>query len=155
MKIRTTANIDRDIIVRIRDAAEFYGVSTMELVHVLLKIMFQEKPFKLRFNCAVGYQGRRDRDRWICFHLELSQAVYESGLDMRKIMKLSVSYLLSYAVGVYMERAVEEIMSGYAKDNYPNIYIFTAKFTPKKSTYTVFHTLPDPEDCPNHLNSSA
>jgi hypothetical protein len=154
MKIQTTANIDKMIYGRICDSAEQCGVSSNLLVHVLLKIMIKEKPLSFRFNRRVEYQERRGRDQWKCFHLEMSEAVYESCLDMRKLMKLSVSYLLSYAVMVYMERAVREILEGAAPDNYPDIYVIFTHHSPHKSTHTAFHTLPDPSDYPEHLRSS-
>jgi hypothetical protein len=154
MKIRTTANIDRKIAGRICEAAEICGISTHQLVHVLLKIMIKEKPLSFRFNRSVEYQSRRNKDQWKCFHLELSEAVYESCMDMRKLMKLSVSFLLNYVVEVYLERAVAEIMDGSASDNYPDIYVIFTHHSPYKSTHTAFHTLPEPSDYPDHLRSS-
>jgi hypothetical protein len=154
MKIRTTANIDRKITGRICEAAELCGISIHQLVHVLFKIMIREKPLKFRFNRSVEYQQRRNKDQWKCFHIELSEAVYESCMDMRKLMKLSVSFLLNYAVEEYLDRAVAEIMDGSAPDNYPDIYVIFTHHSPYKSTHTAFHTLPDPSDYPEHLRSS-
>jgi hypothetical protein len=154
MKIRTTANIDRNIWGRICEAAELCGISTHQLVHVLFKIMIREKPLKFRFNRSVEYQPRRNLNQWKCFHMELSEAVYESCMDMRKLMKLSVSFLLNYAVEVYLDRAVAEIMDGSASDNYPDIYVIFTHHSPHKSTHTAFHTLPDQSDYPDHLRSS-
>jgi hypothetical protein len=154
MKIRTTANIDKKIYGRICESAEFCGVDVQQLVHVLLKLMIKDKPLKYRFNRTVEYQERREKNKWKCFHLELSEAVHESGIDMRKLMKWSVSFLLSYAVEFYMERAVEEILDGSAPDNYPDIYFIFTQHSPYRSTYTAFHTVPDPDDYPDHLKPS-
>jgi hypothetical protein len=155
MLIRTTANIDKKIYEKIIASAEFLGIKPKQLVHVIFKILILEKPFKFRVHRTVQYQGRRGRDNWKCFHLELSEAVHESGIDMRKLMKWSVSFLLSYGVEVYMERAVREIESGYADVNYPDVYVIFARHTPKRSTFTVFHTLPEEYEYPDDLQSSA
>jgi hypothetical protein len=155
MIIRTTANIDKSIDERICEAAKFCGIKPQQIVNILMMIMIKEKPLEFRSFCAVEYQERRDEDRWKCFHLELTGAVYEASIDLRKLMKLSVSYLLSYAVEVYMERAVEEIMRGDAADNYPQNYTIFIHHSLKKSTFTIFHTVPDQEVYPDHLRSSA
>jgi hypothetical protein len=155
MTIFTTANIDKSTDRRICDAAELCGIKPRQIASILMKILIKEKSLEIRSDRTVEYQARRDKDQWKCFHLELTGAVYGASIDLRNLMKLSVSYLLSYAVEVYLERAVEEVMNGAVEINYPENYTLFIHHSPERSTFTVFHTAPDPEDYQYHRRSSA
>jgi hypothetical protein len=151
MDIETTANIDTGTYRTIKDTAKMLGVSGRKLVSVLLKIVVREMPFDYRIYRTVEYQADRPVGEWKCFHLRLSGAVYESGHDMRKLMKYSLSFLLCYAVRVYLEKAVRILREDETLVSYPECYGLFAIHTEEISTFTVFHTPPEEKDLPRHF----
>jgi hypothetical protein len=151
MKIQTTANIEYSVYEKIIEASSDSGIPVKKLVHVIFRILIAEKPLPAEFFSTVKYQRRPEGVKWKCFHLELDEAVYESAIDMRKLMKRSVSFLLDLGVGIYLDRALREIDEGVVADNYPNVYFIFIHHSPKTSTYTAFHTVPFPSDYPNHF----
>jgi hypothetical protein len=151
MYIETTANIDLGTYRTIKAAAKELGVSARKLVNLLLKIVVREMPFDYRIYQTVEYQGDRPKEDWVCFHLRLTGAVYESGHDMRKLMKYSLSFLLCYAVRVYMEKAVRILREDVNLVSYPESYGISAIHTEEISTFTIFHTRPEEKDLPRHF----
>jgi len=134
MYIETTANIDEGTYRTIKDTAKMLKVPVRRLVHVLLKIVVREKPFDYRLYRTVEYQADRVEKDWVCFHLRLTGTVYESGHDMRKLMKYSLSFLLCYAVRVYLEKAMKILREDENLVSYPEIYSIFAIHTPEIST---------------------
>jgi hypothetical protein len=151
MYIETTANIDQGTYRIIKSTAKALGIPGRRLVHVLLKLVVKEMPFDYRIYRTVEYQADRAEGEWKCFHLRLTGAVYESGHDMRKLMKYSLSFLLCYAVRVYLEKAVKILTEDVNLDSYPDIYCLSAIHTEEISTFTVFHTFPEEKDLPRHF----
>jgi hypothetical protein len=150
MIIHTTANIDISIKEKIVYASEICGVSKRKIVHYLFKILIKDKPLIFSFFNTVKYQIKKENTDWNCFHLYLSEANYEACLDMRKLMKKSVSFLLAYAVDKYIDRVIEEFHSG-TTNNYYDFYLIFTHHSPNNSTFTAFHTFPDPIDYPRYF----
>lgn len=67
-----------------------------------------------RFGTLVQYQQRSSPKYWHIFHLRVRVDDYEYLLDLRKLLKMSVSMILSYAVKKYLNR----IINGGNTDNY-------------------------------------
>jgi hypothetical protein len=151
MDIDTTANIDNGTYRIIKDTAKELKVSARKLVNLLLKIVVKEMPFDYRIYRTVEYQADRPEEDWKCFHLRLTGAVYESGHDMRKLMKYSLSFLLCYAVRVYLEKAVKILKEDENLVSYPECYGISAIHTEEISTFTIFHTPPEEKDLPRHF----
>jgi hypothetical protein len=151
MYIETTANIDEATYRAIKGTAKMMRVSGRKLVNLLIKIVVKEMPFDYRLYRTVEYQADRVEGDWKCFHLRLTGAVYESGHDMRKLMKYSLSFLLCYAVRVYMEKAVKILTEDENLVSYPECYGISAIHTEEISTFTVFHTPPEEKDLPRHF----
>jgi hypothetical protein len=151
MYIETTANIDVGTYRRIKDTAKALRIPARSLVNLLLKIVVKEMPFDYRIYRTVEYQQDRPVGDWKCFHLRLTGAVYESGHDMRKLMKYSLSFLLCYAVRVYLEKAVKILREDPNLVSYPESYGIFAIHTEEISTFTVFHAFPEEKDLPRHF----
>jgi E3 ubiquitin-protein ligase DOA10 len=151
MYIETTANIDVNTYRTIKDTSKKLRVSARRLVHVLLKIVVREMPFDYRLYRTVEYQADRPKENWKCFHLRLTGVVYESGHDMRRLMKYSLSFLLCYAVRVYLDKAVKILTEDENLVSYPDIYCISAIHTDEISTFTIFHTFPEEKDLPRHF----
>lgn len=60
----------------------------------------------------VKYQSSRKKNSWRSFHIRLSDCDYEFFLDLRKVLKLSVSNILAHAVKKYLGDEIKDV------DNY-------------------------------------
>jgi hypothetical protein len=66
-------------------------------------------------------------------------------------MKYSLSFLLCYAVRVYLEKAVKILREDENLVSYPETYCISAIHTEEISTFTIFHTPPEEKDLPRHF----
>ena len=62
----------------------------------------------------VSYQKRARREDWHRFHVRFREDDYEYCLDLRKLLKMSVSNILHYAVKKYLKKSLKKLRS----DNY-------------------------------------
>lgn len=112
--METTINIHNDILQQISKAANIKGISRSSMMLILIKTVMDEtrKP-----DCLwkmVQYQETRKPDEWHRFHLVLRPDEYEYLLDLRKLLKMSVSLILAYAVLKYLNK----LLSKNFTDNY-------------------------------------
>ena len=112
MKIETTINIDVEMLERIMDVAEHTGVSVRSLISAMLRAYMEGSRIKHSAFTRVCYQERRDSDRWKRLHLSLMGDEYEYCLDLRKVCKMSVSFLVAYAI----EHFLEELIGRHGKN---------------------------------------
>lgn len=143
--IETTVNIDFRTYVILHQSAKELNGNLRDIVHILFKLMLAERPIEMKSFTRVKYQERIDGRVWKQFHLQLNEGSYEACLDLRKLCKMSVSFLLEIAVHLYLERAVEELKRQGGTDNYPEIYIILHHYSTNFPSFTVFHAMPLPE----------
>ena len=60
-----------------------------------------------RMGKMVQYQNRRNPDAWHTFHLQVREDDYEYFLDLRKLLKMSVSLILAYAVEKFLDKLLK------------------------------------------------
>lgn len=68
----------------------------------------------VRIGKMVQYQSRRNPDEWHAFHVNLRMDDYEYFMDMKKLLKMSISLMLANAV----EKYLNEILTKKLSDNY-------------------------------------
>lgn len=112
--METTLNMRLDISNMISMAALRKGISRSELVLILFKKVMDDIPDPGRMGNMVQYQERRDKNEWLKFHLVLRVDEYEYVLDLKKLLKMSVSLILAYAV----EKFLNKLMKRNNTDNY-------------------------------------
>ena len=71
-----------------------------------------------RLGTMVRYQRRCEPDKWHVFHLQVRMDDYEYFLDLRKLLKMSVSLLLAYAVEKYLDKQKVLNTDNYWYKNY-------------------------------------
>ncbi|MFC1669121.1 hypothetical protein ACFL20_01925 [Spirochaetota bacterium] len=113
--IETTINIHREILDMVNCAAKKTGFSRTEIVIILFKRIMGSNTNRSPFNTSVKYQDKDNHDNWHKFHIQLKEDDYEYLLDLRKLLKRSVSFILAYAVRKY----IKEFIDGKLTDNYP------------------------------------
>ena len=73
----------------------------------------------LKSYSRIKYQARDDKENWYLVHLVLNEYEYEYYLDMRKFFKMSVSYIVAYAVKRYLDEIIDELLNmNKNTDNY-------------------------------------
>ncbi|MBP7736933.1 MAG: hypothetical protein KA369_13230 [Spirochaetes bacterium] len=116
--METTLNIHIDILRKITLAAGSLGISRSELITLLIKKMMDDVTDPGRLGSMVRYQERNSPDSWRIFHLQVRFDDYEYFLDLRKLLKMSVSLILAYAVINYLNTFNKNKTDNYPFKNY-------------------------------------
>lgn len=124
MAIKTTFNIKLSQVMKINQVLACVDYSKSYIINTLFKKVFKSNSFKIHFLQSVKYQESiDDNDKWKHCHVSLDGDVYEKCLDMRKLFKLSVSFIISYAIDRYLDELLEELNKEDISDNYSPNYI--------------------------------
>jgi hypothetical protein len=102
--METTLNIHIDVLRQIADAARIRGVSRSEMIVYLLKKAMDYISNPGRFGTLVRYQERGRPEDWHAFHIKMRPDDYEYMLDLRKLLKMSVSLILARSVRRYIRK---------------------------------------------------
>lgn len=106
--METTLNIHLDIMKIITDAAQDRGISRSEMIIMLLKRVMEDIAGPARYGSLIIYQSRSTKECWHTFHITLREDDYEYLLDLRKLLKMSVSHILAYAVKKYLKSNITD-----------------------------------------------
>jgi hypothetical protein len=118
--METTINVRTDISEKITLAARSRGISRSEMIVILIKKVMDDISSPGRFGKLVQYQDRRSPNEWQTFHVQVREDDYEYFLDLRKLLKMSVSLILAYAVEKFMDRLMKR---AYTDNNRYRNYI--------------------------------
>ena len=125
MLIETTLHINKEILEMLHKCAEKTGRSRVAIIKLLAQRMMRDNRKMLKANSRIRYQERDLKENWHRIHILLNEYEYEYFLDMRKFFKMSVSYILAYAVLKYHEELMDRNINS---DNYWfKNYIFITK----------------------------
>ena len=117
--METTLNVHIDILTKITRAAQIKGISRSDLIILLIKKTMDAISDPVRIGTMVRYQKRMKADDWHTFHIRLRMDDYEYLLDLRKLLKMSVSLILAYAVEKYLGKLIKgNITDNYQYKNY-------------------------------------
>lgn len=114
--MRTTINIHIGIFAHLDRAAKRNGIPVSDLIGQLLNRVMADKDTRPCRGRPVAYQARNARPAWRILHLNVKDDVYECWLDLRKVLKMSVSLIVAVAV----ERYIVSAAPGTRADNYPH-----------------------------------
>ncbi len=117
-KIETTINIRGSLKRRVIMASCRSGKSCSDIVAAALKRVMNEVNHEVMIGTRVKYQERRDPSEWETLHVLWLPEDYEYFTDLRKFRKMSVSYVVSYAIKKYLKHIIDQIST----DNYLNIF---------------------------------
>ncbi len=106
--METTLNIRDDIFERVLPASRSTGISGSELIVILIKKVMADMSNAGHMGRLVQYQERRGKDQWQRFHIYLRAYDYEYFLDMRKLLKMSVSKILAHAVEKFLNKLLKK-----------------------------------------------
>lgn len=117
--METTLNVHAHILDKISLAASSSGISRSEMIILLIKKAMDDIPDPARIGRMVSYQKRSRPEDWRTFHVHLRMDDYEYFLDLRKLLKMSVSLILAYAVKKFLNKwAKSNTTDNYQYKNY-------------------------------------
>jgi hypothetical protein len=117
--METTVNIHVDLLQTLNLEAQSRRISRSELAVILIKMLMDNIPEPVRPWRMVRYQKNADKHVWRRFHIQLREDDYEYLLDLRKLLKMSVSRLLAYAIKKFLNRLMKnKITDNYQYHNY-------------------------------------
>jgi hypothetical protein len=105
--METTLNIHTKISEQITMASRLMGISRSTVIVILVKKVMDDISNPGQPGRLVQYQTRRKQDEWHTFHLSVREDDYEYFLDLRKLLKMSVSLILAYAVKKFLDTIIK------------------------------------------------
>lgn len=116
MLIETTINIQNIAFQRLCRASEALGRQRHMLISWLLRRLADESNMPPVSWSRIRYQERDEKKNWENSHLYLTPAEYELFLDLKKVYKMSGSYLIAHAIDKYLSELLRK--GGEVADNY-------------------------------------
>jgi len=144
MKVETTLNVHREVLSELHEASFVTGrrvnaIAVMALQGLLVHYRRRVQAFR-----RIQYQDRDKKENWTKVHIVIGASDYECLLDMRKMYKMSVSFLLAVAVKRYLYKIVKDILCGVCRtDNYLySNYIISQKVIDGVTTLHIYWGVP-------------
>ncbi len=117
--MKTTVHIHSAILFKILEASRLNEMTRSEIILKLMNNVIRDISKPIIGGKMVKYQERRKPNDWHTVHLELREDEYEYLLDLRRLLKLSVSLILANAVDKYLMKVEKIIQSDkYLMRNY-------------------------------------
>jgi hypothetical protein len=120
--METTLNIHVDILEIIKREASLKNISNSKLIHFLIQKVAEDIGDPGTIGRMVKYQDRHKPEEWHFFHIQVREDVYEYWLDLKKLLKMSLSLILAYALKKYLKEKLKIINTD---NNRFNSYIIT------------------------------
>ncbi|MBN1496075.1 MAG: hypothetical protein JXA07_04860 [Spirochaetes bacterium] len=119
MMIETTINIHSIFLEQINRAALKTGKSRNQIIIMLIKKQMDDMQGHIQNGKRIQYQEKASREYWHTIHLQLRPDDYEYFLDLRKLLKMSISRILALAVLRYLKNIIKsKITDNYHYKNY-------------------------------------
>ena len=115
MLIETTIYVHKRILEMLNKRAEITGKSRTFIIKLLMQRVMSDNQKMIKSYSRIKYQERDVKENWHRFHVSMNEYEYEYYLDMRKFFKMSVSFILAYAVMRYLDEVLKRNKSA---DNY-------------------------------------
>jgi len=67
----------------------------------------KDAPKHVRNGQRIKFQSRHNHGVWRTLHIQIRPNDYECMLDLRKLLKMSVSHILAYAINRYLDKLIK------------------------------------------------
>jgi hypothetical protein len=101
--METTLNVHAETLKQISAAARTGGISRSRVIMYLMKRVMDDISKPDYPGRMVRYQKKGSPGDWHIFHLQVKEDDYEYLLDLRRLLKMSVSLILAGAVKKYLD----------------------------------------------------
>lgn len=127
MPIETTLYVHKSILNKLVEGAAATRKSINSIIKLLVQRIMRDNQRMIKKNSRIKYQERDLKENWHRLHIILNEYEYEYCLDLRKFLKMSVSFILAYAVLRYLD---ELLKNNNDTDNYyyKNYFIIKKTF---------------------------
>ena len=115
MLIESTLYVNKSILETLNKSSAITGINKNKIIKLLMQRVMKDNQRLLKSYSRVKYQERDIKENWHRLHIVLNEYEYEYYLDMRKFFKMSVSFILAYAVMRYLDEVLKKNKSS---DNY-------------------------------------
>jgi hypothetical protein len=143
--INTTINMKMEILEMISNASSAINISINRIITLLIIRLIHNKKLKLKMFTSIKYQATGDDIKWHRLHVSLSTDIYEKALDLRKVLKMSVSFIIAKAVENILNEIINEYLRTNKTDNYFRNYVFIPNYQDGVLYFTIFWQYP-PDD---------
>ena len=116
MTIDTTIYISVELHEALSREAERLKVPRVRLISSLLGHMSRRQRDYARAWTRVRYQARRPKGSWRRLHVGLRGDEYEFFMDLKKVFKMSVSFIIAVAIERYLDEL--SVLMEYDNDSY-------------------------------------
>jgi len=125
MLIETTMYMHRSILVKIDSVTNITGRTRTSVIKYVVQRVMHDNQRMIKTGSRVRYQESDIKENWHRIHVVLNEYEYEYYMDLRKFLKMSVSFIIAYAVLRYLD----ELIDGNIRiDNYQfKNYVFIKK----------------------------
>ena len=113
-KIETTINISIKNLESIMFASSVTGETRSEIIVRLLKQVMKKESLEGSICRRIKYQKSEVGESWRRSHVRFKGDEYEFFLDLRKILKMSLSHIIANAIKKYLNH----LINGKNTDNY-------------------------------------
>jgi len=121
MCVSTSIYITKENFKALEIQRDSCGMSINKIVSRLLKKALDKKRIKPRLFKSVEYQKKMyETQKFKTIHVDLDNKLYEQCLDLRKVLKMSVSLILALSISENLENFFADDSS---TDNYVQKYI--------------------------------
>ncbi len=130
--MRTTINIDRNLLERLEEAMDTLHLSKNELISLLLARIIRKNEFEPMPHKRIRYQERgKGLIVWKKKHINIDSVFYEKFLDLRRNFKFSVSWFIAFAIRNYLDELVEILSNSkdtkLILDNYDRNFVYISR----------------------------
>ena len=116
MLIETTININCNLLLRVNEVSGKVGRSRRIIISWLLGRLSDDREMSPVSWSRIRYQERDVEKNWEDSHLYLTPVEYELFLDLKKVYKMSGSYLIAFAIAKYLNELL--LKDAGLADNY-------------------------------------
>jgi hypothetical protein len=119
MMVETTVYIHRNTLEMLNRGAAISGRTRTLLIKLLIRRMMRDNQKMLKSHSRIKYQKRDLKENWHRLHLVMNEYEYDYCLDMRKLFKMSFSFILAFAVNRYLDEIMNKSLDvNNNTDNY-------------------------------------
>jgi len=153
MSIVTSVYIKFDLLIRLNEAAVCLNISANKIIALLLLKVRNDKCSRPQLFKPVCYQRGDKYTKWHCLHIALNHDVYETAIDLRKVLKMSVSLVIANAVMQYLNEIIKDFCKNSKNtDNNHHSYIFISNVYDGIFSFTIFWGIPPKKILINLIN---
>lgn len=137
-KIKTSVYIKKSLLKLLNEKAHSTKVKKNVLVSKLFIAIKDNRQLPVKQYRTVKYQDDDIKSNWKIHRINIEQEIYKVCIDMRNVYMVSVSWILAYAISMYLD----DILDRKKRDNYSVIHTFIHHTSDNIFGFTVYFGKP-------------